>query len=125
MNLGLHQLQGCCGVTEIDGISEFKFPEEAAKAVFNDGYTFEESQINELQIPEASHLIFTQATRRKTRTGYGFSLADYVEFHKLGTVAFSDSAKNPNSSNYIVTFVWTLGSTKNIERWAKRMGFEV
>lgn len=117
----------CCGISEISGISAYRSAEEAIiDTLTNEDKWDADTQeyVRALEIPEAAHLIFTQAQRTKALTGYGFKIANYIEKNNLGTVIRTPPAKNPNSRNYIITFVWTLNE-KGIERWAEFRNFEV
>ncbi len=112
----------CCGINEISGISEGSAEEVVLDLLTNNyDYDYEKNEnILELDIPEYSHLIFTQASSRTPRgTGYGFRLESYIAQEGLGDVVHSAPAKNPKTDNYIVVFTWTL-DRKGIQRWAKK-----
>ena len=66
-------------------------------------------------------VVFTQNTKAKdaedtSALNYGVRLATYITKHKLGSVVQSETAKNPNTSNPITVFVWTLNA-KNLRTW--------
>lgn len=128
--LTLDHAAHCCALAELDGISRFKqAPEEVARLVLTtEGDEYDEKsheyvETDNLNIPEVAHIIFTQAGRRRTNTGYGFAFRDYIHQKGLGTVTTSASGINPNSGNHVVTFVWTLNK-KGITTWAKRKGYK-
>jgi hypothetical protein len=124
-DIGIEQLHGCCGVWEIDGISMYR----SAKPALLDILTEKDSDWNEkarsyeevhtLDIPEASHLIFTQASRTTDPKGYGYRLMELITAERLGTVTRGEPKKNPNSRNYIHPFIWAL-DVAGIKAWAKR-----
>jgi hypothetical protein len=102
----LYSLDGCCGVREIDGISDCASAEEAMK---------------ELLVEEADHdttdqfdarpfIIFTAITRvkggRKTIT-YGDDFKNYILSNNLGTVVEMGPETNPGTGNKLKLYVWT------------------
>lgn len=66
--------------------------------------------------PRRAHYIFTQAMRPPTNDfgfppstkRYGDLFANYIEKNRLGTVVRSREVVNPNSSNLLTTYVWTV-----------------
>ncbi len=100
-----------CGVTELDGISSCR-PDVAIA----DLTIWGDSNFYDL---EKNIYIFTQARKTKAQAGYGFDLANYIENNGLGVVRHSDTAKNPNSGNYVTVFVWTVNHV-GLKRWAKQ-----
>lgn len=119
----------CCGVVELDAISYSKSPIDIFINIIDDYYC--DPGIDEAEIKHyaenvvddkfsAAHAIFTQASRTRKKSGYGFNLARYVEKNNLGTVIASAPAKNPNTGNYIVTFVWTINH-KELVRYLTKL----
>ena len=114
----------CCGVAEVDGISDYAQPADAMRDIVCDERwdPATEKDVYVLDIPEVAHIIFTQASRRTAKVGYGYQLARYIKRHGLGTVVVSQPAKNPNTSNQVHVFIWTLDEA-GITQWAKKQGF--
>jgi hypothetical protein len=114
----------CCAVAEISGIRHFAT--EPANVIVDvlctEGYDNDEPYLL-LEPPESAHIIFTQASRGKVKTGYGYTLRDYIVSQKLGTVVCSTPSKNPNTQNNVTVFVWTL-DMPGIRQWAKRNGIQ-
>lgn len=122
----------CCGLVELDGISYSKSPTNIFIDIFDccvpcDYYTViaDETEIKHYAEDavhdkfSAAHAIFTQASRTRKQSGYGFNLARYIEKNNLGTVIASAPAKNPNTGNYIVTFVWTINHKELVRYFTK------
>jgi len=105
----------CCGVIEMSGIEHFNG--DPANAVV-DMLCCEGLQLDP---PEAAHIVFTQASKTRCKSGYGYAIASYIIQQGLGTVANSQPARNPNTSNQITVFVWTP-NIAGIKSWAKRNG---
>lgn len=98
---------GCCGVREIAGLSGFRGrPTAAMQAFCKDGFYDNAFR--------CSHVVFTEADNSEQR--YGLSFATFITRNKLGHVAVSLKAKNPNSPNRITVWVWTL-DTKALRAW--------
>lgn len=126
VNIDLNELD-CCGVGELNGISEY--PNDPRGAVIDiltdEDPSFEaDDEARILAIPNKSHLIFTQAQRTRVRISYGNRLAAYITQQRLGAVVQSAPARSPNTGNYITVFVWALDKAA-IRRWAKRNKFVI
>lgn len=94
----LHDL-ACCGVKELNGISYDNHTPYALLLEFCKDF------INNSDDPEFAHVVFTQAG---AKARYGINLAAYITRHKLGTIVRSAVAVNPNTSNPLVAFIWTI-----------------
>jgi hypothetical protein len=98
----------CCGLAEIAGIS-YGTPEEAMRTIVL------YSSHNEYRIQPV--MIFTGASTTKTPPAYSEKFKALIEKEKLGDVTVIEaSAKNPNSHNYITTYVWRTNK-KNLKAW--------
>lgn len=93
----------CCGVREMNRLayavhrSRLK---QSVRDVWNRGRG---------NGPNFSHVIFTAVQPSyEGAQDYGEIYRKFIEQHKLGTVAASDAAVNPNSGNEIRVYVWTL-----------------
>ena len=108
----------CCGVNELDGISQATPQEVLEDLLLSVPYYDEPVYAEE---PNAAHLIFTQATAKKDRnlTGYGYKLRNLIEAEDLGSVTDSNSGVNPKTKRHIVVFTWTL-NRRGIVNWVKR-----
>lgn len=56
--------------------------------------------------PRAAHVLFSDHNVKSFK--WGEALAEYIVESKLGTVIRTADARNPNTSNVITTFVWTM-----------------
>lgn len=86
----------CCGVGEIDGLSEHDSAPHALEALLRDN-----------NVPRQPFIIFTQATSTR-KEGYGDRFKAYLEKQGLGEVSVSGYRTNPNSGNFVKVFVWTV-----------------
>lgn len=90
----------CCGVREIDGLSDGPSAAQNLKDFLSD-YAEELDKDTPFR-----YAMFTQAGAR--RTGYGFRFASLIEKKGLGTVISTGFNKNPNSGNPLKVWIWTL-----------------
>ena len=117
----------CCGVVEMSGIAHFR--NDPTNAVVDmlccEEYDYDsdgnDKPYLQLDPPKAAHIVFTQASKTRCKSGYGYAIASYIIQQGLGTVANSQPARNPNTSNQITVFVWTP-NIAGIKSWAKRNG---
>jgi hypothetical protein len=99
---------GCCGLQEIDGVSNYNNAENALMGFLQDVGGADGVR---------SGVIFTSAGRSKTRPlVYALNLKEYIESHRLGTVHTLPSFRNKNSGNQVITFLWIVKPT-NLARW--------
>lgn len=87
----------CCGVGEIDGLSDYK--DSAQRAL--------EALLRDNGVPRQPFIIFTQATSAR-KESYGDRFKAYLEAEGLGEVSISGYKANPNSGNFVKVFVWTV-----------------
>lgn len=120
----------CCGLHEINGISEYRDDNEDvlfALLTTDEGGEFDPKtdtfkelrSLDTEKLLSGSHVVFTQASKTRVKSGYGYNLANLIEKEKLGTVVAGDPSRNPNSGNYVHPFIWTPDK-KGIRAWAKR-----
>jgi len=91
----------CCGLRELTGIrylrgtSQQRLNTMLSQASFTGRFC---------------EVIFTWAGRRRPTTDrtYGRMLARIIRDKNLGTVTTINPVENPNSGNYVETFIWTL-----------------
>lgn len=81
----------CCGVRDIDGLSDHSRNMEGAFRLFWPQFT-------------GAFALFTCPTKNK----YGERFKKYIEKHKLGSVVETERRKNPNSGNMLRAYLWTL-----------------
>lgn len=102
----------CCGITEIQGLSDHRNSEEALKEFCRiaGGYDWEW---------RFRFAVFTEAGGKKST--YGKNFARYIEKHGLGEVVATKTKVNPNSGNPLKAFVWTM-NIPALKSWAKENG---
>lgn len=114
----------CCGLRELNNVSDHSSPAEALKdacrdLVLYDFYTPKTSN-EKLDIDhlEFSQVVFSQAYApgRKSKPGYGDRLTAFIEKHNLGTVVRGGTNTNPNSGNRLTAFLWAVNRTALV-RW--------
>lgn len=101
----------CCGIVEIANICDVGEAEEILKKLLTDeeclAYSRNELMGNQYKRVPATrhpaHLIFTDIAGNM----YGRNLARYITGKKLGSVAKTKAAHNPNSHNKVTCWVWT------------------
>lgn len=98
----------CCGFREIYNITTESNPEMVLASVVEED--------NWLSNPRCSFYFFTDSSAEKYK--YGKKLKEYIEKHKLGTVHETLGKNNPNSSNRVRAYIWTINHTA-FTRWAK------
>ena len=114
----------CCAVAEISGIAQLSTdPANVIVDVLCGEGFYDKDEYLMFVRPEFAHIIFTQASRGKAKTGYGYTLRDYIVSQKLGTVVCSTPSKNPHTQNNVTVFVWTL-DIPGIRQWVKRNGIQ-
>jgi hypothetical protein len=104
----------CCGLAELTGVQGYR------NTMFN-------ALITEARGTSKGALIFTGATVSKSpRTLGAQRFAKDIEAAGLGTVTAMPVFKNPNTENYLHTFLWAIDWTalinycKKNSLWPKR-----
>lgn len=95
----------CCGFWEISGISGYTTGRGAMTALLD------HMSRSSMYSPACGAVLFTEANgneQRKTPINYGGSFADYIRKHNLGTVTEAPEFYNPNSRNYVRSFIWAF-----------------
>jgi hypothetical protein len=116
----------CCGLTELGGINRYRNEHNMEQLAIDVLLECDEDHANDdydvylPNVPVAAHIIFTQASGSRKRNGYGYDLANYIEHRGLGLVTAVFPARNPNTTNYIHTFVWEP-NRRGIAAWAKQL----
>lgn len=87
----------CCGLKELSGISGFRDPSAVIWALF-DYYGSDNDKIHQ------GGYIFSEAGAGR----YGRKLAAFITTNNLGTVTAAPAFRNPNSGNFVRTFVWAV-----------------
>lgn len=114
----------CCGLRELNSISNHSTPAEALKKACSELipynlYTPKPSN-KKLDIDhlEFSQVVFSQAyvPGRTSKTGYGDRLMAFIEEHNLGTVVRGRTNTNPNSGNRLTVFLWAVNRAALV-RW--------
>lgn len=95
----------CCGLREINWLSEHRTPESALFSL--SGFALQKDR-------KWRHAIFTQAGRGR----YGDRLKAYILQHQLGSVVESPGEVNPNSGRVLKAFIWTINWTA-VDAWMK------
>lgn len=102
----LVSLRGCCGVWEIDGVSD-ALP---AKVLFD---------IQEIWGVSSRNLVFTDITQYRKCKHSGWGFAAFLRKKRLGAVLGpSKPGLNPESNNRVCVWVWTP-NVEAVERWAR------
>jgi hypothetical protein len=104
-NMTMHRTT-CCGIREYEGISEFK----SVKKVIDD--MAKEILYN----MNAAIVTFSNSVSKKSRANIGYKIQTYINENKLGTVNSTQPKFNPNSSHYIVMWIWTI-NPKALRFW--------
>ena len=116
----------CCGLREIHGISQHRDPEVAFKRLINDNkesdWCWDDTRKSPPNWP--SNWRFAVFTQAGARSRYGNKFAAYIKANNLGEVIETATKVNPNSSNPLKTFVWTLNHQRVVEH-AKALGIHV
>ena len=107
---------GCCGLAEINGVSEEGTPKEKLLSLTNSGpysilcYNFVQPA-----------LIFTGSGRTRTPPKYSEDFKAYLEANKLGKVTMIPigRSKNSNSGNYIFVYHWTVDKDR-LRAWRRK-----
>lgn len=94
----------CCGIKEIANIAEDRNSKETVRQLYEEIYENDKN---------ASFFIFSDICRKK----YGKNLHKYIIKNHLGEVIKSKSQINPNSSNSLTMWIWTL-NRKNLKKWS-------
>jgi len=91
----------CCGLKELTGISYLRGTAEQRLNAMLSQASF---------TGRFCEVIFTWAGSRRPTTNrtYGRMLANIIRDKNLGTVTAINPVRNPNSGNYVETFIWTL-----------------
>lgn len=121
---------GCCGLREITGLSLMRdrsvttLKTDPKLAMSNVVATMLAPYPQERRIAKTISemnwidAVFTQAN---TTFPYGEDFRNYILDHRLGSVISNDFKRNPNSSNQIRTYVWTMDRS-NLAKWALKEG---
>ena len=119
----------CCGVKEIAGVSSYTGRPEACLLDLMSQFVRDardnQSPYCYVSLP-AGYFLFTEARRPTPAEGstpahYGQDLAAYIEQEKLGAVHLAPIIRNPNSGNFIQTYLWAIDHTAFTAWWeAKR-----
>jgi len=104
------QLTGttCCGLEEIEGLSDEKTPRAAMLNFCNDFFDGETPS-------KIAFVLFTGVTRER----YGQRFCEYIRRNRVGTVIQTRSRINPNSCHKIKAWIWSI-NLPALERWNKR-----
>lgn len=103
------RVTACCGVKEINGISNFVGrPKDALRRLLKPACHMVGGRYQ-----RGSHAFytFTQATvgaHEARRLSYGEQLKDAISRYKLGTVTSSPPVRNFNSGNMVKVYVWAI-----------------
>lgn len=92
----------CCAVQEIDGIKGL-IPYAILGQIGNDRYE------NDNKRP---FYIFTESRDMKE----GANLATYIKKHHLGNILITEKKINPNTTNFVKVYLWTIHK-KNFREW--------
>ena len=106
MALSISNMQ-CCGIKELAGLSTCNSATDAMRQFgkLTHGRTYQDTAgiIRAAPFVQFRYVVFTQA-----RSGYGQDFAQLITKAKLGELIETSSNVNPNSSNYVKVWVWTV-----------------
>ena len=115
----------CCGMRELGSLSQHPDAKEAIKDFGRSAYGINgEADTND----RFRYVVFSQASSTKDGDfAYGQNFATYIQEHKLGEVieASANSHKNPNTQNYLRTWIWTVnhaGTKRHINSLGGTLG---
>lgn len=104
----------CCGMHEIENLSEFKGrPKDALSSLLH------ASQYDST-IRGSAYIIFSGVREER----YGQEFAALIKKYKLGTITKAPAKKNLNSGNVILAWIWTL-DRRAIQKWAEKHRHEM
>lgn len=112
------QLDGCCGVAEIQYLADETTPTSALREIASEFFTGSQGA----GVGEWAHLIFTEVSNHagKKQT-YGADLAALIRKERLGTVTVSRAKINPNHRNpahWIKVYTWAVDA-KRFYKWVQ------
>lgn len=99
----------CCGIGEIDCLSDYSGGSGDAKLALLDFYL-------NADYGHKAHYIFSQAG---ARAKYGDTFARLIRRERIGTVKESPVAVNPGTRNPLKVWLWTPDK-KALETWAEK-----
>lgn len=116
----------CCGLYEIYNLSKHKTPEGAMRSFLSvSGFKWQPSYLPTAKVEYGerpfSHVVFSAAHRSKAQfedKSYGTRFAEFIKAQGFGDVVESTTAVNPNSTNQLKIYVWTI-DWKALEKWDK------
>ena len=106
----------CCGVDEIEFIQDAQPLPDLLRSIYETWYG-SKGDGND----GAGILVFTAVVKGEGWTKFykrGDQLAAYIEKNKLGSVVRSKPKVNPNSSNTVRAYLWSV-SASGFHKWAK------
>ena len=97
-----------CGVQQLSGLDDS--PEYTLRSAFRP-----------YPLGRVAHVVFSDAFESygRKRTCNGINLAKFIVDNELGTVVRSPGKRNPNSSNRIVVWIWTL-NVRALRTWLEK-----
>ena len=108
---------GCCGLGEIDGVSEPGTLKQKLLGLLSDTLY---GAVRRYAFVQPA-LIFTGSGRAKTPPKYSEDFKAYLEANKLGKVTMIPigRSKNSNSGNYIFVYHWTVDKDR-LRAWRRK-----
>lgn len=98
----------CCGVKEVDGVSDYADSKEIMLAFC--GLWFDES--GDVEEVKSAFALFTDETDEDSMQ----DLARYIKRNKLGSTLLTDSRQNLNTGNDIMCLLYGV-DYRNLEKW--------
>lgn len=115
MSLWFETCGQCCGVCEISGIGENSpkmILRSAADGLYSDEYQ-----------GRFRFMVFTGSTENDSLKTAA-ALKAFILKNKLGEVIKTKKRENPNTTNIIQMYVWTINHN-TFRRWARKQGTDV
>lgn len=101
----------CCGIREIDGLSDYlDNPEEAFYSLVS------KNTSADTHLFGCGALLFTQAGKVNN---YGKNFAKFIKDNDLGVVTEVPGFRNPNTGNVIYAFIWAVKVKEVLKLYAK------
>ena len=96
----------CCGITELDGVSDQKSPARTIAELIQD----------DEQMRHTGIVLFTGAAANKRVVRYTEELSNYIKKFKLGKVIRHSPVKNRNTGRFITLYVWNTDKAA-LDKW--------
>lgn len=106
--LGVQNVPGCCGIRELTSLSQFnKNPQKAFRGFAN--VVYRPVGTRTYGAYRFRYAVFSEANPPRSKSNsYGRDFAAFIIKHGLGEVVETGRNRNPNSSNDVQVWIWTV-----------------